>query len=56
MNSSDDTTAVNPRSNESRKARMMIPDPMKPHSLYDPNEAPRKSPGADDVEAGLYRK
>lgn len=51
-----DPTAVNPRHGDGPKARVMTPDPMKPHSLYDPDEAPHKTPGPDDQGPILSRK
>lgn len=55
--SPSDTTAVNPRDDGSNKAaRMLTPDPMKPHSLYDPKMAPRKDPGVEESEAVTTRR
>jgi hypothetical protein len=54
--SPSDTTAVNPRDDGSDKAaRMLTPDPIKPHSMYDP-KAPRKDPGVEESEAVTSRR
>lgn len=56
--SPSDTKAVNPRDDGSDKAaRMLTPDPMKPHSLYDPKKMPpKKDPGLEESEAGISRR
>ncbi len=57
MDSSDsDTTAVNPKRNDLFKTRVMTPDPMRPHSLYDPDESPSKYLGSDGLGPILSRK
>lgn len=55
MNPSD-TTAVNPVQVDPLKTRVMTPDPMRPHSLYDPDEAPYKYLGPDERGPILSRK
>lgn len=55
--SPSDTTAVNPRDDGSDKAaRMLTPDPMKPHSMFDPKKAPQKDPGVEESEAVTTRR
>lgn len=59
--SPSDTTAVNPRDDGSDKAaRMLTPDPMKPHSIYDvqkdAQKAPEQDPGAEEAEAVTSRR
>lgn len=44
-----DTTAVNPARTE--RIPTLFPDPMNPHSLYNPNEDPKKN--QDDDESGV---
>jgi hypothetical protein len=55
--SPSDTTAVNPRDDGSDKAaRMLTPDPMKPHSIYDAQKAPKQDPGAEEAETVTSRR
>jgi hypothetical protein len=55
--SPSDTTAVNPRDDGSNKAaRMLTPDPIKPHSMYDPTKVPPTDPDVDDSEAVTVRR
>lgn len=54
---SSDTKAVNPRDDGSDKAaRMLTPDPIKPHSLYDPRNLSKKDPGAEESETVTSRR
>ena len=42
----NDTTAVNPKP-APKRIPTLFPDPMNPHSLYNPNEDPRKQDEPD---------
>ena len=54
MNPASDTTAVNPE--PAKRVPTLFPDPMNPHSLYNPNEDPKNKPDANESSVEISRR